>query len=287
MKPSPRALPVLAFALVASLAGLSAGCRKSESHAASGSPAFDVAASAPVSPPTQAAGGGDRAPARRAMLEVHAQVELEVTETAHAKSLVAKLADLARASGGYVAESRDDGSAVHMVVRLPPSALRDARATLAGQGSIVRESEQAVDVTDAVADLDARLRSARIEEGRILKILEERAGGIADVLAAERALADVRQRVERLETDQRLALGRVELATLDVTMRHPVAAAMEPSVGERLGEAARDGVAGAKLVTIGLATTGLRAGPTLVIFGALALAILLAVRRLRKVARNV
>ena len=212
---------------------------------------------------------------------------MDVQDVAHPKAIAARLADYTKGRSGYVADSRDDGVTTHMVLRLPPADLRGARAELRGDGSIVRESEQAIDVTDAISDVDARLRSARVEETRILKLLEEKSGSIADVLAAERALADVRQRVERLEADQRLAQGRVDLATLDVTMRHPAEAAAESPIGERLGDAAKDGVTGLKVVTMGLLTTALRGGPTLLLFAAIGSAIFLAVRRLRKVARSV
>ncbi len=283
MKPSPRAFAAVALLVLAPLA---VGCGKKADRSADAPAAAGV--SAPTAPVAQSTPGAtDARPAGRlALLEVHAQIELELTDTKRAKAIAGKLEDFARSNGGYVADSKDDGTSTHMVLRIPAAELRNARAQLAGEGSIVRESEQSIDVTDAIADLDARLRSARIEETRILKLLEEKSGSITDVLAAERALADVRQRVERLEADQRVAQGRVDLATLEITMHRPSALPVEPGVGERISEAAKDGVTGVKIVSMGLVTTGLRAGPTLLFFAAIGGAILLAVRRLRKVARN-
>src|SRR6185436_4221729 len=97
------------------------------------------------------------------------------------------------------------------------------RAALGAGGTIARESVQTTDVTDALADLDARLRSAREEEKRLLKLLEERTGSLNDVLASERALAGVRERIEQLEAQQRVAQGRVDLATVDVWLRSKAA----------------------------------------------------------------
>jgi hypothetical protein len=125
-----------------------------------------------------------------------------------------------------------------------------------------------------------------MEAPRTHKHIVEKRGSITDVLTAERALADVRQRIERLEADQRVAQGRVDLATLEITMHRTPVAPVDPSVTERLADAAKDGVTGVKMVSMGLATVALRGGPTLMLFAALGGAILLAVRRLRKVARN-
>ena len=270
-----------AIALVASL---SLGCSKYD-RSASGAArdSAPAAAAAPVSTPTQRQDG--QVGARKALLEIHAQIEMQLSADGKATEAAAKVESFARAKGGYVAESRTEPGYVHVVLRVPPSELPALRALLAGEGTIARQSEQATDVTDSIADLDARLRSARIEESRILKLLEDKSGSIADILAAERALADVRQRIERLEADQRLAQGRVDLATVEITLAHP-AVAVEPSLGDRLSEAAHDGVTGVKTVTIFLMTTALRVGPTLLLFGALLGAILLAVRRARKVPRT-
>ncbi len=283
MKPSARVLPVV-LALV--LAPLAMGCSRKADRSTAPAVAGLAAAPAPQAAPAQASAGDGKPAARHALLEIHAQLELELEDGKRAQALAGKLEDFARSNGGYVGESHDDGGALHMVLRIPASQLRAARAQLAGEGRVLRQSEQAIDVTDAIADLDARLRSARIEETRILKLLEEKSGSITDVLAAERALADVRQRVERLEADQRVAQGRVDLATLEITLHRTAAVAPDPSVAERLSDAAKDGVTGVKVVSMGLATTALRAGPTLVLFAAFGAAILLAVRRLRKVARN-
>ena len=185
------------------LASAGTGCMKKD-RAASGEPAPAAVA---ASTPGQSPAADGRPAGRHALLEIHAQLEVDVQDVAHTKAIAARLADYTKSHSGYVADSRDDGVTTHMVLRLPPADLRGARAELRGDGSIVRESEQAIDVTDAISDVDARLRSARVEETRILKLLEEKSGSITDVLAAERALADVRQRVERLEADQRLAQG--------------------------------------------------------------------------------
>jgi hypothetical protein len=277
----PAPAVVLAFSLFCTLLG---GCSKREAAPMSGVSASPAPATEPA-PGTATAQGADAIGARRALLEIHATVEVRLDKADRAEALADRLGSFAVGKGGYVAESRSgsDPLATHLVLRVPPADLPAVRGLLAGEGAIVRESETAKDVTDAIADLDARLRSARVEETRILRLIEDKSGTIADVLAAERALGDVRQRIERLESEQHVAQGRVDLATLEVTLRHPAAGgAPDLGLAQRTEDAARDGVKNAETVLVALLTLALRAGPTLLVLGAPLIAILFALRRTRK-----
>jgi hypothetical protein len=277
MKPFSRAL--FALLLLSLVSGL--GCSKLDRSA----PAAAAVAAPPPPPPAQLEA---RVVGRKALLEIHASIDVDVEKPERAKAMVVELDDFARTNGGYTAEARfgTDSGLTRLVLRVKPADLPALRKVLAGDGQIARDTETATDVTEAIADIDARLRSARIEEARILKLLEERWGTIADVLAAERALADVRQRIERLEAEQRVAQGRVDLATVDVSLRHPAAGNADEPVGTRLAEAAKDGVWGAKAVLVGLTTASLRAGPTLLLLASIAILTLLGVRRALRLARR-
>jgi hypothetical protein len=133
--------------------------------------------------------------------------------------------------------------------------------------------------------VDARRTSALAEETRLLKLLDEKTGSLADVLAVERALSDVRERVERLDAEARVAKGRVDLATVTITLRPAVAA--QPALARRVAEAARDGMETARDVVVGILLLGLRAAPTLAVLGLVpALIVALARRRSLSLARK-
>lgn len=204
----------------------------------------------------------------RAMLEIRGHIEVDVDENDGARKLATALDAHAREVGGFVEQSNLDGRSATLTLRVPTSDLPALRAMLGGQGVIAHETLTAKDVTDAIADIDARVRSAKTEEARLLVLLEKQTGTLADVLAVEKALADVRERVERLEAEQRAAHGRVDLATIEIALRVRGSAEDAP-FAHRLAVAGREGVAFAREAAILATTTTVRVAPTL---GPLALA---------------
>ncbi len=105
--------------------------------------------------------------------------------------------------GGFVArnEQRRENSGADsgtLIVKIPVERYNDALTRFRELGKIYELSEQADDATDRVSDLDARLRNAKQLEARILAILRDQTGTIADIIEAERELAAARQRIEEL-----------------------------------------------------------------------------------------
>lgn len=223
------------------------------------------------SEPTASAAATDGASSgvhRKALLEVHAELEIQLGETGDTAQMVGALESFAHEKGGFVASSTVGGrsaeSGAHLVVRVPTADIGGVRALLAGKGSLMRESQTATDVTDSIADVDARVSAARLEEKRLLKLLEEKTGQLSDILAAEKVLAEVRERIERFEAEKRVAEGRVDLATVDVWIRPPQTSG--PVIGE-LVAAGRDGVSAAKVVGLTMVSVALRGGPTTILLG--------------------
>jgi hypothetical protein len=252
-----------------------AGCARAD-H---GEPAATVARASVAAD----AKGGEARPAAGSLREVRVSLELELRSADGARAALAKLGEIARGAGGFVqVASVGTGEArSHLVLRVPPASLAMVRAACADAGAVALDEETQRDVTDAIADLDARLRAGQVEESRLLALVAERTGSVGDVLAAERALADVRDRIERLEAESRASHGRVELATVDVWMAHPEGAAGEGTVAARLSSAAKDGVRGAGDAALSMATVSLRAGPTAAIFALLAGGLIALVKRWR------
>ncbi|MGZ5968094.1 MAG: DUF4349 domain-containing protein [Polyangiales bacterium] len=212
------------------------------------------------------------------MLEIRAQIDVDVGSAKDSSELAAALDTVARESGGFVEQSSTDANGARLTLRVPANDLPNVRALLVGHGVVAHETVSAKDVTDAIADVDARVRSAKVEESRLMVLLEKQTGTLADVLAVEKALADVRERVERLEAEQRTAHGRVDLATIEVNLRI-LGAMAEAPFSHRLAVAGREGVAFARESAIVATTTVVRVVPTL---GPLALAGLALVRLTRR-----
>lgn len=227
-----------------------------------------------------AASPAKEAVARKVMLEIRVDLAMDVAAGEDAARVARAAVDRAVAAGGYAESSTIDASGASLILRVPPAEIEGVRSVLGGYGPLSRETRSSRDVTDAVMDLDARTKSAKVEEARLLELLEHKTGNLADVLAVEKALADVRERIERLESEQRLAHGRVDLAV--VAVRLNVRGAFDGApLGQQLVLAGREGLSAARTVGILLATTTLRALPTLLMLAAVAFGVSRIVRRVR------
>jgi hypothetical protein len=257
-QPFPRALH-RGRALRLLLVLLVTGCSYAR-HAPQGGSAAAVAAPAPGSPSS-----GVAAPsADRAM-----RITIDTTVlVAHRDDSVAALRAAVQTLGGYVSEGvlsgSDDGGSARFTVKVPVTKLEGFRATVAALGKVQSDSEKAEDVTEARADLRARLHNARAQEQRLLDLLANRTGNLGDVVLVEKELGTARETIERMEAEERTLEGQIAFATVNVTL-DTVYVPIDPSVGDRLKEAAVDGVSAARAFVIGASVLALSAGPTLVI----------------------
>ena len=265
---------LFSLALVALAAFGLASCRSEDRS--------PTAASHARAPETRAQPQGPAGPVRRrAALEVRATFRLQVPSADRTAALARELSALTEASGGYVeSASLGDDRLTRLVLRVSPdqiASLRRLLARAAGREAL-HEELTSTDVTEALADLDARLRTHRAAEARLLALLEQRTGALADVLSVERALVEVRERIERLEAEQRGAQGRVDLATVTVQVER-VGDLLSAPLGRQAAEALHDGVTAARVLLVGLLLGALRALPALLV---IAVPVALAWRLLRK-----
>jgi predicted anti-sigma-YlaC factor YlaD len=158
-------------------------------------------------------------------------------------------------------------------LRVPGDRLPDVLTRLRGLGQVVEDTQGSQDVTDQIVDLDARLASARATEQRLTELLRNRTGKLSDVLEVERELTRVRLDIERLDAEKTNVGRRVSYATIGLTVIEERKAGLDAgplSLATRVRIAAADGLESA-LESIALALLFLlRAGPTLLLWGAAA-----------------
>ncbi len=229
---------------------------------------------APPAPPALAAlttigaGGSPGTPpaADRAM-----RITVETTiVVARRDAAVAALRAMVATAGGYVSEGTlygpDEGGSATYTVKVPAATVSDFRRKIAALGEVKSDSEKAEDVTEARADLRARLHNARAQEQRLLDLLANRTGSLGDVVAVEKEMASVRETIERLEAEERTLEGQIAFATVKVQLQTVYVEARE-GAGHRLIAAAKDGIDNARAFVLGTLAVALAAGPTLVIIG--------------------
>lgn len=166
-------------------------------------------------------------------------------------------------------------------LRVPGDRLPDALSRLRQLGQVTEDTQGSQDVTDQIVDLDARLASAHATEQRLTELLRNRTGKLSDVLEVERELTRVRLDIERLDAEKTNVGRRVSYATIGVTIMEERKAGLDGplSLATRVRVAAADGLESA-LESVALALLFLlRAGPSLVLWGAAVASIWLLLRR--------
>jgi Domain of unknown function (DUF4349) len=218
---------ILAVAIVALVAcgGAATGARLSTvGNAVPGDGTNDVGgggAAASAGPATAAPGEAPNAPGDLvddAKIVRTGSIDLQVKDVARA---IQTARDGIRAMGGYIGASQTstlgDDPVATITYRIPVDRWEDALDLLrglAGQTTkVVSEQTQAVEVTGAVVDLEARIRNLRASEAA-LQDIAAKATRVTDVLEVQAQLTNVRSEIEQLNGQLKDLTDRAAYATL-------------------------------------------------------------------------
>ena len=135
-----------------------------------------------------------------------------------------RIAELVDQHGGFVmnAETQrrySDQQSGTWTVRVPVDRYAAFLTAATSLGFAESRRENAQDVTEEFVDVEARIRNKRELEKRIITMLEERTGKLADVLEIERELSRVREEIEVMEGRLRYLTDRTSLATITINCR--------------------------------------------------------------------
>lgn len=150
------------------------------------------------------------------------QIDVVVENITTAQQQLTKLIESVREQGGYLSRQELTGTiGSHRrgswTVRVPLAQFDGFVAELEKLGELERSSRDAQDVTEAYADLEARLRNKQSSETRLLSHLEKSAE-LKDTLELERELSRVRGEIEQLQGQLNLLRSKTDLATVTVTL---------------------------------------------------------------------
>ena len=127
------------------------------------------------------------------------------------------------------AETPNQPQRADLTVRVPVEKLPAVLEQIRELGRVVNEQLSSEEVTAQVVDLEARLRNSRATEARLISVLEQRTGKVADILQVEREIARTREEIERMEAQRKNLVARVELATVNVTLVEEFQAELAPA----------------------------------------------------------
>ncbi|MFK4113431.1 DUF4349 domain-containing protein [Microbacterium sp. NPDC006705] len=149
------------------------------------------------------------------------------------------IAEAAVAAGGYVESMSLGGTAAGALpyaddravwpasagsawvsVRVPAASLEEAIAALADVGEVESSQVSRDDVTTQTTDLRARVAAGQASVERLTELMGE-AGSVADLIAAESALADRQAELDSLRQQLTALESQVTLSSLTVQLQTP------------------------------------------------------------------
>lgn len=188
--------------------------------------------------------------------------------TVRVDDVAGKLPDIVHAAtavGGYVAgedtsSNPDDPTKTEstLTLRVPTTSLERVMAEVRALGALLKSHQEVQDVTQQVADVESRVKSAQASVAR-MRILLDQANTLGQVVRIESQLANRESDLESLQAQQRVLADQTSMATLTVTVLGPTAASAPTAKDETgfLAGLSRGWNALADVVVVGLTTVGL------------------------------
>jgi hypothetical protein len=139
-----------------------------------------------------------------------------------------KLTDGIRRLGGFmesssVQQSDTGGNSAEMTLRMPAARFEEALDLARASGRVVSESTTGQDVTATRVDLEARVRTLKLEEDQVRAIMRT-ARRTGELLEIRDRLSQIRMEIESMEAQLRSLKSLAAMSTLRVTLtERPIA----------------------------------------------------------------
>lgn len=197
----------------------------------------------------------------------------------------AKAKEITRNLGGYITNStsqvnqsgKKQGA---ITIRVHADKYDELLAEMAKIGKVMNQNITGRDVTEEYVDAEARLKTQRELETRLLQLLAEKTANLTAVVEVEQKLASVRENIEKTEGRMRMLKDQASFSTVTVSIFEP--AILHTSSGGFFYEIERGfekGITGFTSILAGLITFIIALSPILAVLG---LIVYLTVRYIRK-----
>ena len=216
-------------------------------------------------------------------------------ETDDLDTMTAELDKHINALGGYVEDQRiHNGSSysarryrnAYMTIRIPAADVDKFTEKVSGIANVVSKETTRKDITLNYVSTESRLTALKVEEERLLELLEQ-AETMADLLEIEARLTDVRYELENYGSRLRLYDNQVDYATiyLDIEEVQEYTPVAEPTFWERISQGFADSLEGLWESLQDLAVMIVTASPFLVVYGGILLIMIFLIKKIKKCAK--
>lgn len=125
---------------------------------------------------------------------------------------------ITKTSSGMNAGGKKQGS---VSVRIPSDKFDAFISEISKTGKVMSRNISGNDVTEEYIDLDARQKTQRELERRLLELLDTKAAGLSDVVEVEQKLSNVRENIERTEGRMKFLKDQSAYSALTVNLFEP------------------------------------------------------------------
>ncbi len=141
---------------------------------------------------------------------------------AHEKACTDAGPKLCQVLGSSINTWGEDQVSASLNLRAEPQWLATFRGAIASDadkagGRLTSNNVNTEDLTTYLVDIEARLSAKLALRERIKNLLETREGSLSDILAAERALADVQGEIDSMTAQRAAARARVDMSALSIS----------------------------------------------------------------------
>lgn len=154
-----------------------------------------------------------------------------------------------------------------VTIRVSAAKFDELISQLSGIGKVMNQNISGKDVTEEFMDAEARLKTQRELEARLLKLLAEKTSTLSAIVEVEQKLAGVRENIEKTEGRMRYLKDQASYSTISVSIYEP--AMLNTSSGGgffyELGESISKGLTGFTKVLSGIITFIIAMSPAIVL----------------------
>lgn len=155
---------------------------------------------------------------RKIIYEAHLRLEA-VDFDAATTSILQQLEQL----DGYVSSSSVEGQMgvskryAEYTFKIPQQNYNKMLSAISQNTNVLSQSENAQDITSEYIDIEARLKSLKTQEERLLDMMKS-AGELETLLAVQNQLADVQYRIESITAQKNTYDQLIEFTTINITL---------------------------------------------------------------------
>ncbi|TQI67988.1 DUF4349 domain-containing protein [Clostridium sp. KNHs216] len=214
-------------------------------------------------------------------------------ETLKFDDSVQKVQSLCTELNGYVQDSSVTGSGIekqdlrsaNFVLRIPQEKLSSFKSSAGSIGSILNLTSSSENISESYYDTEARLKSLRTQQERLMALLQK-SGSLTDIIALEKALADVNYQIEQYTGTLRQYDSLINYSTVSIQLNEvvrPTELEKTPvTLGEKISKQFRDSLRALGGFGEGLLVFVLGGAPVILLLAVIAAAVVFVLRKRRR-----